>query len=258
MNRYFQYSAICFAVVGLLAGGAFLATSSGSLSTVAHAQDNDSSSVVKVIGYGDAEATADTVSVKLSTGGGGAFYGPDGPEFEPVEEESLVLIVDALTESGIVADDIAVDAFGASFYGPNATSAEVRFDYKEPTNLSVFLVDVMDLIKDSRGPKIQSASAIFMADDCAALEAAAMQAALDNARARAEMMAAQMQVTLGKLTSVSEMPPNASFYGTTGASNCSTIEAAIHQAGFGGAGLGTNSADIVEVSINIEATFEIK
>ena len=213
---------------------------------------------ITVLGYGDAVAPADMASVRLSTGGSPSFYGPDGPAFKPVDEADLALIVKVLEESAIPTETISANAFGRSDFGPASTTGEVRFVYDAPTQLSSFLTDLLDVLKEERGPKVQAATAVFMVEECATLESAAMQAALEDARARAEVMAKEMAVTLGQLVEVKEGSGDSAAYGSSGVGGCTAIEVAMHQAGFSGARLGRNSADAVEVSIIVRATFSVE
>ena len=55
-----------------------------------------------------------------------------------------------------------------------------------------------------RGPTIQGANMAFRVEDCAALELEAMRAALEDARQRATRMAGLLDMSLGRVISVSE------------------------------------------------------
>ena len=63
---------------------------------------------------------------------------------------------------------------------------------------------LLDEMEGRRGPTIQGANMVFRVEDCAALELEAMRAAFDDARQRAMRMAGLLDMSLGRVISVSE------------------------------------------------------
>lgn len=221
----------------------------------ADAAQSSTPDTITVLGYGAAKAPADRAHVRLTTGGSSSFYGPEGPVFEPVDEETLAIMRDVLIANGILSTTITTDAFATSSFDPSATVGEVRFVSSEPAALNDFIMTVVEQLEADRGPKIRGATAIFAVNDCAALEADAMQTAFANARARAESVAAEMGLSLGDLLTVSEHTNPVSFYGASASGGCATIASIIDQAGIGTVGLSKNAADGVTISFTVQATF---
>ncbi|MBV7338389.1 SIMPL domain-containing protein [Chloroflexi bacterium TSY] len=261
MNTTAKWSIITAVLISVIAFGAAMVPHSRQVEAAAQNANRlqqDNNGTITILGHGDVVAPADTAVVRLNTGGSPGFYGPNGPEFEPIEQENLDLIAQMLEENGIPADSISTNAFGRSDFGSSSNSGEVHFTHSEPDQLSVFMAELVEALQEERGPKIRGASAVFMVEDCSELESEAMQAALTDARRRAEMMADQMDVTLGQLVEIEEGLGDSAIFGAFGSGSCASIETAIHQVGFGGPRSGANSADEVEVSIKIRATFNVQ
>jgi len=215
------------------------------------------SSGISVLGYGDATAPADLAHVTLTFPQTNQSYGPEGPRFEPVDEEEVAQILDALVASGIASDTLNLNLFGRSgYYGPGPAMT-IDFAYNEPAELNNFLATVQETLDDDKAPTIQQVTAVFLVEDCAALEAQAWEGALLDAQQRATTAAGLMDVQVGELQSVAEMTV-ASPYGGQSASGCNRLEGATHAADIGSfLNSSQNSADTVEVSINLEATYAI-
>ncbi|MEM7127270.1 MAG: SIMPL domain-containing protein [Chloroflexota bacterium] len=232
-----------------------------------YAQDDDSGDVVTqqtitVVGSGTASAPADSVTVRVVVGGNSVSYGPEGPKFYPYDEENLEILSDALITLGIDEESIHTNAFGRADYNPGSGAGVARFAYDEPQNLNSFMKSLLEELDEKRGPDLHGMAAVFQVDDCLALEAEAMQAAVDNAQERAVMMAAVMDAEASKLLSVSELSgARGATLGPATGNTCASLERSVHQMGFNpfaaGSG-GENSPTTVEVSIALEATFGIQ
>ena len=121
------------------------------------------------------------------------------------------------------------------------------------------LQTVLDEMESRRGPNIQAARLIFMLEDCAALEEEAMQAALNDARARAARMAGLLEMTPGPVRAVSEdiLLSGAAAPG----GGCIYLERLDSSGGYGfaySAGPATNSVNGVEVAVSLKATFTLE
>lgn len=211
---------------------------------------------ITVFGYGDASAPADLAHVTLTYPSTNMSYGPEGPKFEPVDEEEVAQIVEILVANGVTSDTLSVNTFGRSgYYGPGPAMT-IDFPYAEPANLNNFLATLQEALDDGRVPTIQQVTAVFLVEDCTTLEAQAWEQALLNAQERASAAAGLMKMTLGELTSIAEMSV-ASPYGQS-VSGCAKLEAATHSVDIGSfLSNSQNSADTVEVSINLQATYAI-
>jgi uncharacterized protein YggE len=207
---------------------------------------------ITVLGYGEAVSAADTVLVRLAVSTA-PNYGPSGlPEFTPVDEENIQILVDALVENGITVTEITTNTFGwSSFTGTAA--GEVSFSYSEPANLTNFLSAVQETLRDHRGPPLPVATTSFRVEDCMELETEAWQVALDDARQRAERVADLMEAELGRLVTVTELEPTISTYGpNSDGGGCIALEADpsvlmnIPS---------TNTASEVKVAIRLQASY---
>jgi uncharacterized protein YggE len=207
---------------------------------------------ITVLGYGEAISPADTVLVRLSIPTQPNYSPTGSPEFTPVDEESMQIVVDALIENDITATEITTNTSAWSTY-TGSPAAEVRFFYAEPANLNTFLAAVQETLEDLRGPSLPVAITSFRVDDCLALESEAWQVALDDARQRAEHVAALMEAELGRLVTVTELEPTISAYGiNTDGGGCIALEADLPMYMPMPT---TNSASAVKVVIRLQASY---
>jgi uncharacterized protein YggE len=207
---------------------------------------------ITVLGYGEAVSAADTVVVRLSVPTQ-PNYGPTGfPEFTPVDEENMQIVVDALVENGIAATEITTNTSAWSSY-TGTPAGEISFTYAEPANLNMFLAAVQETLEDNRAPSFPNAVTSFRVEDCMALESEAWQVALDDARQRAERVAALMEAELGKLITVTELEPTISAYGiNTDGGGCIALEA---DPPVGMSVPNINSASEVKIAIRLQASY---
>lgn len=216
---------------------------------------------VTILGYGTASAPPDAVSVRLHVSLE-PTYGPGGPELAFIDLAELEIVRDALIEHGLDADDLEMDPFSSSYsYGPSGQAGEFRFVYSDVAGLRTFLDLVLEYLDDNKGPKLNAASFVFLVEDCGALEAQAMQAAFDDARARAETLAAVLGKTPGNVISVSE--ETSSQGADSPVKGCISLDVLEGSGGnlryFSGTSSGLeNSILKVEVGILLEATFSLE
>ena len=214
---------------------------------------------VTVLGYSTASAAPESVRVQLQIGDQPSFAtGAQGLTLPDSDE--LELVGDFLVENGVDEDTIQIDLFSSNIpYGPSNFGSKITFTYAEPSRLSALLKKLRDKMAARRGPTILNAEVVFLVEECAALEEAAMQGALDNARQRAARMAGLLEMTLGWVISVSEDHTSTVALGTTG--GCIALDGL---ASFGmdlfvrGASPLVNTASKVEVGILLKATFALE
>jgi len=211
------------------------------------------------LGYGAASAPPDSVRVSLYISEE-PTYGPGGPELAFVQPADLENVQDLLLEQGVDEETIEVDIFSSDYsYGPSTLSGEINFSYSDVAGLRTMLQAVLEEMEDRRGPSIRAARFIFMVEDCAALEEEAMQAALSDARTRAARLAAQLEMTPGPISAVSEDILLSGVAAPAG--GCIALES-LESPGaysyFRDAGPSTNSMNEVEVAISLKATFALE
>ena len=219
----------------------------------------DPTTSITVLGYGAASAAPDSARVQLLIVEQSSF-GPGGPELAFVDPADLEDVRVSLVENGVDEDAIQVDFFSTNFpYGPANFASEITFTYAEVDGLRALLQALLDEMEGRRGPNIQGAQVVFLVEDCAALEEAAMRAALDDARQRATRMTGLLDMSLGRVIEVSE--DHSSAVGLGAAGGCITLDGL---ATFGmnsflsGASPLVNTVSKVEVGILLKATFTLE
>jgi uncharacterized protein YggE len=158
---------------------------------------------ITVVGSGQVEVPADTAVVRMTVGSGSGFDGPNAT-VKLVDEKRLDPLVDTLVEAGASKDDIYVNTFGGSDYGPNEDSAVIVVEWPRPRKVKDLLAKAQRAIRARTPYNLQNVAVAFKRDDCASAEAKAMRAALDDARRRAERLAALSHAKLGRLIAVSQ------------------------------------------------------
>jgi hypothetical protein len=136
-------------------------------------------------------------------GDSGAIPGPTGMP-SPLTEEDVAPIVDALAAAGVPADQISVlvpnasSSFFTGIGGPQ--SAEIRFTVDDPVvdDLASMAESAQEAAFDA-GLNLVYVGATYHGEDCAALAQQAREAAVEDARARAEGLAEALGVELGDL-----------------------------------------------------------
>lgn len=159
---------------------------------------------ITILGYGSASAAPDSVRIRFNISHE-PIYGPGGPELKFVDLLDLEAVRDTLVKHGIPADEIAIDSFNSDYrYGPSNNAGQISFIFSDVPGLRTFLDSILEDLEDQRGPNINGARFVFLVENCEELETQAMQAAFDDARARAAKMAAILGKTPGSVISISE------------------------------------------------------
>jgi uncharacterized protein YggE len=193
---------------------------------------------IVAVGFGQAEAPADSASLQFLVGPSQMAM-MSGP-MTSVTVDQLDPIVQALVDAGAAEEAIAVTVpatAGAFLYGPGGPeSGEIRVDVEEPEpGQLVELVGAAREAASQAGLGVYHVGATFAVDDCAALVQEAREAAIADARSRAEGLAEGLGAALGDLVQASETP----YFGPTGGGDCAA-GVPPDAAGYGPYGPGTD------------------
>jgi uncharacterized protein YggE len=222
---------------------------------------------ITVSGYGTATVEADMAVVEFYFGSYGAVPGredpvePDSPsgggtstgttaDGAVISEEDLQPVIDALVSAGIPREDI--EFLGSNYY----------YDaYWSSATLRVTVRD-LDVLGDAVGAateasltlgdiSLQSTYISYMVEDCAALEEAALAAAVDDAEERADAFASALGVTKGALTGAQTYS-----YSPFGGSPCDVGDIGPYPVA--GEAYSENRASDVTLYANVTLTFVIQ
>jgi uncharacterized protein YggE len=239
-----------------------IASSSGSSAIYGQADASSPQPIARlpgitVIGSGEVEVKPDTALVRLTvgSGSGGAFSGTGAPSAELVDEDALDPIVDALVDAGAPRDEIYVDPFGGSGFGPDETAAVITVEWPKPKDVRELLAAAQHALdKEKSGLSLENVAVAFMREDCDDADADAANAALADARKRAERIAALSQAKVGKLIAVSEAT-SASYLSAVTQQQCGVNGIAPGLLGYAG---GTSTADKMTLNKTLEVTFALE
>jgi uncharacterized protein YggE len=210
-----------------------------------------------VTGYGEATAPADSVQIELLIGlaedfgmnprarevpvlvrpdtGNGATpaAGNDGD----AEEYALDPLFAVLDEAGIPSEeiDVAISPLAPDPYqGPYSALARLAFTVDDPelAAINALMASASEAAGEA-GLAVIQAGAAYQLDDCQALEDEAQQAAIDDARQKAERLADQLGVTTGEIVLASDF---GFFGGPDGGGGCAPYDGAGNFSSYGGPG----------------------
>lgn len=189
---------------------------------------------ITVQGFASAAADADSAIVEFYFGSngvgiepqsdsGGGVSGSTGAEADslaspsgqaqPITEADLQPVVDAIAGAGVSPDDIEVIAqpsYGDPYYGGSAT---VRATVRSIDAVDGVVAAATEAASGLTAVAFQGANVSYAVTDCAALERAAMEAAVADARERGQTFASVLGVGLGGVVAASNY--SYSLYGGT-------------------------------------------
>jgi hypothetical protein len=183
-----------------------------------------------VTGFGQASAPADNATVTLTVSSESMMMAPI-PASGISAEDEVEPIVDALAGAGI--DEGTIDVItgpnvtaAASYFGP--ALAIVRFDIADPSAESIATaVEAASAAATEARLYVGGMSVRFTSDNCAALEREAREAAIADARARADVVGELAGMLPGEAIALRDVPPGPesvqSMYGPI-ESGCGLIE----------------------------------
>lgn len=171
----------------------------------------DQPSVV-VQGNGMAAAPADSAQMQILVRAGDMAASPDmgkegvvGPP--TVTTEQVQPVVDAIVAGGMPAEAVEVvvsPGFGGMF-GPGTAQVLVTFTADQLGLMTDVATAATTAVQDA-GLFFDSVNASYAVADCAPLLREARQAAVDDARTRAEALAEALGLTLGSIVLANEVP----------------------------------------------------
>lgn len=157
---------------------------------------------IVVTGFGQASAPATAATVQVIIGPD--IYGMGSPA--ALTETDIAPMLDIVVAAGVASTEIEVviPAMTSQFSGPGAPgSAMLRFEIANPTNTTMNdLVQALYQAASDARLGIQHIGALYAAADCASLQQAATDAAIADARTRADRIAASLDVEVGALIQV--------------------------------------------------------
>ncbi|MGH2562821.1 MAG: SIMPL domain-containing protein [Thermomicrobiales bacterium] len=197
---------------------------------------------ITVAGIGEASAPAETARLQLLIVSGDFFGGMPaeelGPDASPAAEEvdmeaALAPIVDALVAEGVdeAAISIVVSPIGGDRFGGGGSAGRLDLSLADPTRESLnALLAAADAAATDQELLLTQVGIAYEMEDCAAIEREARQAAIDDARARAEVQAELLGVQIGPITASTESP----YFGPFSESGCGfTDGGSFYSEGFG-------------------------
>jgi len=193
----------------------------------------ESQNGITVQGFGSAAITADSAILEFYFGGkatgvepaqrdssepgssGGGSYGEAQPEpalqVQQITEADLQPVVDAIVAAGVPAGDVEVIVtpyYGDPYYGGSAT---VRATVGNVDSVDAVVKAATDAAAGLADISMQGTNVSYTVSDCAALERAAMEAAVKDARERGTNFASVLGVGLGDVAGASNY--SSSLYG---------------------------------------------
>ncbi len=174
---------------------------------------------ITVQGYGSATADADAAVLELYFGSkvtgiepmpvpesrteppsSGAGISGTVTEFsseqpsQPITEADLQPVVDAIVAQGVSPDDLEVII---TSYDPYYSSATIRVTVRNLDSVRGIVDAATNAAAGLANAQLQGTNVVYTVADCAALERAAMQASVDDARKRGAVFAEVLGVGLG-------------------------------------------------------------
>jgi hypothetical protein len=214
---------------------------------------------ITVIGSGEVEVKPDTALVRLTVGSGSGvvsgsvFPGNRGQTVQLVDEDKLDPVVDSLVDAGAPRDEIYVDTFGGSNFGPDNAAAVITLKWPRPKDVRELLRTAQRAISKETDLSFEDVAVALNREDCDDPDEKAANAALVDARKRAERLASLSHAKLGKLIAVSEAT-STSYLSVFTQQRCGvdTIAPGLLEYQAGAA-----TADKMTVSTTLEVTFAL-
>jgi uncharacterized protein YggE len=238
-----------------------LDTGQGSAGEIALQSSGGGLPGLTVLGYGMASAAADSAILEFyfSTGTAvkpDAVPGNTGSSSSQqtqttagIKESDLQPVIDAIVAVGVSRDSI--EFLGGSYYDPAYSSATLRVTTKDLGKLGAIIQAGTDAAGTLTNIALQGSYVSYTISDCAGLEKQALQAAKQDAEARADILAGALNVARGAVTAASTYS-----YSTFGGTACNGGGVAPYP--IGGVTYAEGQASQVQLSASITVTYEIQ
>ena len=214
-----------------------------------------------VLGYGMASAAADSailefyfstgIAVKPDAvpGNTGSGSSEQAQTTASITESDLQPVIDAIVAEGVSRDSI--EFLGGSYYEPFYSSATLRVTTRDLGKLGEIIQAGTDAAGTLTNIALQGSYVSYTISDCAGLERQALQAAKQDAEARADVLADALNVARGAVTAASTYS-----YSTFGGTACNGGSIAPYP--IGGVTYAVGQASQVQLSASITVTYEIQ
>jgi hypothetical protein len=215
-----------------------------------------------VLGYGMASAAADGAILEFYFSTGTAVRpdavpgntGSSGSSEQPqattsIKESDLQPVIDAIVATGVSRDDI--EFLGGSYYDPFYSSATLRVTVRDLGKLGAIIQAGTDAAGTLSNIGLQGSYVSYIISDCAGLERQALQAAKQDAEARANVLADALDVARGAVTAASTYS-----YSTFGGTACDG--GTISPYPIGGVSYAEGQAGHVQLAATITVTYDIQ
>ncbi len=171
---------------------------------------------ITVVGEGKVDVQPDVAYLNL----GVVVTRPTVREASSANQEVIDAVIAAVKDAGVAEEDIQTSSFSVNVnnYGPNGIMPEAEWTYQVSNNVNVTIRDlasvskVLDTAIEAGANNIYGVN--FALQDSAAAQSEARRAAVADAEARAEDLAALTGVGVGEVVSVSEVIGSQPVYGS--------------------------------------------
>jgi uncharacterized protein YggE len=211
---------------------------------------------VTVIGMGEARGKPDKAIVRFTIGPGNQFSGPEGVAVEPIEEQELAPVVEALKRAGAQAEGVTVNTYAASPYGGFGSAAQITLTWPHPDEIDKAVEAAQDVVRAKTQYTVQNVETLFTTSSCPSLEDRAWKAAIADAAKRATRLASLTGGgVVGHVVAVSEAGGVTSAF-DSGLQGCQAFRSL--PSPLIGPSLSEGSPDALNVRASLQVTFTFK
>jgi uncharacterized protein YggE len=164
---------------------------------------------IMVFGQGQVRLPADRARIELTlVQASTPSTSKPTPTPKPITKQSLQPIVDAIAAWGVPAKDIEVNVeIKSTTPVPfNFTKPKISFEVDKPnrTRVATIINQLKDVAKEKAQVSVEAVNVGYAVKDCQSITTAAYQAAIKDARLRADAIATALKVKLSEVPTVSE------------------------------------------------------
>lgn len=172
---------------------------------------------IQVFGQGQVKLPADKAILEFSFGreappapaptpGEGDTSFPLPPPPKPIVRTDLQPVVDAIAALGVPSQDIKVKLDATSLISLSSTKPQITFEIEKPTRSRVerIVEGVKEAAREKAKLTVDAVNVGYATKDCQKLTSTAYDAAVRDAKSRAEAIASSLKVKLKAVPTVSE------------------------------------------------------